>query len=107
MMTGTICQASRSSTSALPSLPVIEALYANLPTGERTAALACTGDYVQRRGWLTEFATLTDLSGIIPRYEPSGRQWAMRCAADASDQSVTMLYLDELMVTAGAWALTP
>ena len=91
----------------LPSLSVIEALYATLPLAQRTAALTCTGDYVESRGWLTEFSTLTNLGGIEARYEPSGRQWAVRCAADAKDQSVTMLYLDELIVTAGAWALKP
>ena len=91
----------------LPSLPVIEALYSGLTLGQRTAALTCTGDYVQSRGWLTEFSTLANLGGIESRYEPSGRQWAMRCAAEAGDKSVTMLYLDELIVTAGAWALKP
>ena len=91
----------------LPSLPVIEALYSGLTLAQRTAALTCTGDYVESRGWLTAFSTLANLGGIESRYEPSGRQWAMRCAANAGDKSVTMLYLDELLVTAGAWALKP
>ena len=89
----------------LPTLAVIESLYANLTASVRTAALSCTGDYVTGRGWLDAFSTLSDLSGIESRYEPSGRQWAMRCAAQASDVAVTGFYLDALVVSSGAWAV--
>ena len=89
----------------LPALPVIESLYANLPLDQRTAALTCTGDYVRSRGWLAAFSALTDLSGIVPRYEPSGRQWAQRCAAQAAGVSTTGFYLQNLVVVNGAWAL--
>ena len=91
----------------LPALTVIEALYATLTATERTAALTCTGDYVMRRGWLSAFTGLSDLSTIEARFEPSGRQWAMRCAAQASDEAVTAFYLDNLVVDAGVWAVAP
>ena len=90
----------------LPTLAVITAVYtSDLTADQRTAALSCTGDYVTGRGWLSVFATLTDLATISARYEPSGRQWAMRCGAEASDESVTAFYLDNLIVSSGAWAL--
>ena len=77
----------------LPTLTVIESLYGGLTATVRTAALSCTGDYVTGRGWLSSFTSLPDLSNISARYEPSGRQWAMRCAAQASDEAVTAFYL--------------
>ena len=89
----------------LPTLTVIESLYRGLTATQRTAALSCTGDYVTGRGWLDAFSTLSDLSGIESRYEPSGRQWAMRCGAQASDEAVTAFYLDSLVVDSGVWAL--
>ena len=91
----------------LPSLTVIEALYATLTATVRTAALSCTGDYVTGRGWLDAFTGLSDLSSIEARYEPSGRQWAMRCAAQAADEGVTTFYLGALVVDAGVWAVAP
>ena len=36
--------------------------------------------------------TLADLATIEPRYEPSGRQWAMRLLAAVQDLAVTELY---------------
>ena len=89
----------------MPSLPVVEAVYAGLTATERPVALSCTGDYVTGRGWLTTFTALADLATIEMRYEPSGRQWAMRCAAEASDEAVTAFYLDNLVVSSGAWAI--
>ena len=74
-------------------------------TSAQTAALSCTGDYVTGRGWLDAFSTLSDLSGIETRYEPSGRQWAMRCGAQASDEAVTGFYLGALVISSGAWAV--
>ena len=59
------------------------------------------------RGWLTAWTGLSSLSGITARYEPSGRQWAMRCAAQALGQPVGKTYMDRLQVTDGAWALKP
>ena len=91
----------------LPSLTVIEALYATLTVDQRTPALSCTGDYVMGRGWLSTFSGLPNLSTISSRYEPSGRQWAMRCAAQASDEAVTGFYLDNLVVSSGVWAVAP
>ena len=88
-----------------PTLTVIQAVYGGLTASQRTAALSCTGDYVTGRGWLDAFSTLSDLSGIETRYEPSGRQWAMRCAAQASDEAVTGFYLGALVVSSGAWAV--
>lgn len=87
----------------LPSLAVIERLYASIPR----AALACTRDYVTGRGWLDSLSTLADLATITARYEPSGRQWAMRCGAQASDKAVTDFYLDNLVVDAGVWVVAP
>ena len=89
----------------LPSLTVIQRIYSSFPRPWQTAALSCTGDYVTGRGWLDAFSTLADLSGIETRYEPSGRQWAMRCGAQASDEAVTGFYLGALVVDAGAWAV--
>ena len=98
----------------LPSLAVIELVYATLTATERTVALRSTGDYVTGRGWLESFATLADLSSIETRYEPSGRQWAMRCAANAAvgvsgchDAPVTTFYLGALVVSSGVWAVAP
>ena len=91
----------------LPSLSVIEAVYATLTATERADALSCTGDYVTGRGWLSAFTQLSDLATIEPRYEPSGRQWAMRCAAQAADEAVTTFYLGNLVVDAGVWAVAP
>ena len=91
----------------LPTLTVIEALYRGLTATVRTAALSCTGDYVTGRGWLSTFSGLPNLATISARYEPSGRQWAMRCAAQASDEAVTTFYLGALVVDAGVWAVAP
>ena len=90
----------------LPSLAVIEALYTDTLTApQRTTALSCTGDYVTGRGWLPALTTLADLATIETRYRPSGRQWAMRCAAEESGQSVSLFYTSELVVSDGAWTL--
>ena len=98
----------------LPALSVIEALYATLPADQRTAALRSTGDYVMGRGWFYNLTSLSQLASIPARYEPSGRQWAMRCAANAAigvsgckDAPVTGFYLDNLVVDAGVWAVAP
>ena len=92
----------------LPTLAVVEALYADtLTETQRSAALNCTGDYVTGRRWRPAFVALSDLSAIETRYEPSGRQWAMRCAAAAVGQSVGTFYTDNLVVSSGAWAVAP
>ena len=98
----------------LPALSVIEALYATLTADQRTAALSSTADYVMGRGWFYNLTSLSQLASIPARYEPSGRQWAMRCAANAAvgvsgchDAPVTGFYLDNLVVDAGVWAVAP
>ena len=92
----------------LPSLAVIESVYtAALTSDQRTAALTCTGDYVTKRGWLTTFTTLADLATIEARYRPSGRQWAMRCGAQASNEGVPTFYQGALVVSSGVWSVAP
>ena len=92
----------------IPSLATIQAVYtSDLTADQRTAALSCTGDYVMGRGWLSSFSGLPNLSNIPARYEPSGRQWAMRCAAQSSDEAVTAFYLDNMVVDAGVWVVAP
>ena len=89
----------------VPTLAVITGLYQGLAVTERVAALSCTGAYVEGRGWLDAWTGLASLSGITDRYEPSGRQWAMRCAAEAEGIGVGSLYMRDLVVSNGAWAL--
>ena len=98
----------------LPALAAIQQVYAALNAADRTGAIDRLGAYVVRRGWLTGLTALSDLSNIVVRYEPSGRQWAMRCAANAEADipgcergPVTQFYQDNLAVTAGAWVLAP
>ena len=98
----------------LPTLAVIQQVYAALDAADRTGAIERLSAYVVRRGWLTGLTALSGLSSIAARYEPSGRQWAMRCAANAEADlpgcergPVTQFYQDNLAVTAGAWVLAP
>ena len=48
------------------------------------------------RGWRPEVTALADLATVETRYEPSGRQWAMRLLAEAKGVTVTELYLTDL-----------
>ena len=100
--------------TGVPTLPIIQALYARLTSDQQAGALARTRDYVVGRGWVTYLPTLDGLSSIEARYAPSGRQWAMRCAANAVADlpgclrgPVTTFYQDYLVVTNGAWSLAP
>ena len=92
-----------------PPLSVVESLYAGLTMPQRNAAITCTETYVEGRGWLATSppfgGSLARLADINERYEPSGRQWAMRCLAEAVGKSVTTTYRDRLVVAGGAWAL--
>ena len=62
---------------------------------------------VDTRGWRTNVTTLSDLQGLVDRYEPSGRQWAMRFLAQVKDMAVSELYLTELRIdsTTETWAV--
>ena len=91
----------------LPTLAVIESLHAALSPALRVDHLARTRAYVVgERQWLPAFATLADLSSITTRYEPSGRQWAMRKLAETLGVGVTELYRTKLQVGANdTWEL--
>ena len=93
----------------LPTYAVIEALYQTRSMTERTDALACADAYVVGRGWISPGVhTLSQVNtGVPERYEPSSRQWIMRCMANPSNPSNSPIqfYLDNLRVDNGSWAL--
>ena len=98
----------------LPSHAVIAALYDALDTTQQAQFVANLSDYVvAERGWLDSLTALSGLQQIETRYEPSGRQWAMRCAANAAvgrpgcdNAPVTAFYQTHLRVSASdAWEL--
>lgn len=91
----------------LPTFSVVERVYTTVLTdSERAEAMTCSSDYFLRRGWLSEpWTTLIDTLNVPTRYEPSSRQWLMRCAAEATGKITNLFYLDELVVTGGAWDL--
>ena len=100
----------------VPTFSVIEQVYSAAPLDgstrdltatQRTAAVAASSDYFLERGWITSPITnIVDPATMAPeRYRPSVLQWYMRFAAQAKAQAVTSFYLDNLVVTGGAWAL--
>ena len=83
----------------LPSHAVIAALYDALTATQQAQYVANLSAYiVDERGWLDSLTTLADLQQITPRYEPSGRQWAVRTMADVLGIGVTELYQTRLQV---------
>ena len=94
----------------VPSLAVITALAADLPSAQQADLIAQLDGYAAgERGWLTSLAALADLATIEPRYEPSGRQWAMRLLAAVQDLAVTELYRTALRVDplTDTWVVAP
>ena len=93
--------------AGLPAYSVIEDLYTDVLTEtQEEVAIGCSSDYFMRRGWLSEPWTDIAVAPAVPtRYEPSSRQWMMRCAAKADEKITTLFYLRELVFTEGAWAL--
>ena len=91
----------------LPTFSVIEQVFTTVLTDpQETAAMSCSSDYFVKRGWLSAPWTDIAVPPTVPtRYEPSSRQWMMRCGAKAAGQGTTGFYRSELVVTAGAWAL--
>ena len=54
-----------------------------LPPAQQTAVLTRLDAYLaDTRGWHAGVTALADLATVAPRYEPSGRQWAMRVLAE-------------------------
>ena len=93
---------------SVPTFPVIERVYSTvLPPAQRPVMLQCVNDYLVGRGWLSApMASLVDTAVSVPdRYYPSSRQWMMRCAAQAAEVGVSAFYMDELIISGGAWAL--
>ena len=83
----------------VPSLAVITALDAALTTDQQADLLTRLDAYVAaERGWLGGVTTLVALATIEARYEPSGRQWAMRLLAEVRGISVIELYRTDLAV---------
>ena len=89
----------------LPSHAVIAALYDALDATQKPQYVMRLSDYVvAERGWLDSLTVMADLQQIEARYEPSGRQWAMRVFASVLGLSVTGLYQTHLSVSAlDAW----
>ena len=82
----------------VPSLAIIEALYAALDASQQTTLLANLSTYIAQRGWLENLTALSDLAAVETRYEPSGRQWALRMLAHVTGVTVTDLYQTKLRV---------
>ena len=83
----------------VPSLAVITTLYDALTTDEQADLITQIDAYVaDERGWLSAVTTLADLATIETRYEPSGRQWAMRLLAEVLGLGVTELCRTRLWV---------
>lgn len=94
----------------VPSQAVLTALHNNLSTPQQTDLIARLDAYVaDERGWLPAVTSLSDLATITPRYEPSGRKWAMRLLAEVRGLDVTDLYLAELRIdpATGTWVVRP
>ena len=91
----------------VPSLAVITTLYDALTTDEQADLITKIDAYVaDERGWLSAVTTLADLATIETRYEPSGRQWAMRFLAEVQEIAVTDLYRTALRVDQlNTWAI--
>ena len=69
--------------------------------------MTASGDPVPGSATTLVYPTLSDLQGLVDRYEPSGRQWAMRFLAQVKDMAVSELYLTELRIdsTTETWAV--
>ena len=94
----------------VPSLAVITTLYDALTTDEQADLITKIDAYVAaERGWLGGVTTLVALATIEARYEPSGRQWAMRLLAEVRGISVIELYRADLAVdtVTDTWVLAP
>ena len=94
----------------VPSLAVITSLYDVLPADQQTDLLTRLDAYVAaERGWLIAVTRLADLATIEARYEPSGRQWALRLLAEVLGLGVTELYRTRLRVdpATDAWIVAP
>ena len=95
----------------LPSLAVLEALYGAMTDSQQTDAQNALDTYLIQRGWLigqhTHDTIAVDYAAVVVRYQPSVIQWAMRFAAQASDEGVTTFYLDTMVVSSGVWAIAP
>ena len=91
----------------VPSLAVITTLYDALTTGAQADLITKIDAYVAgERGWLSAVTTLADVATIETRYEPSGRQWAMRFLAEVQGIAVTDLYRTALRVDPlNTWAI--
>ena len=91
----------------LPTFSVIEQVYSvTLAEYQRTVAMQCSSDYFLSRGWIAApWTIITDTLTIPSRYEPSSRQWLMRCMADAAGVPIGMFYTDNLVVAGSAWAM--
>ena len=84
----------------VPSLAVITSLPDVLTADQQTDLLTRLDTYVAaERGWLSAVTTLVDLATIEARYEPSGRQWAMRLLAEVQGVAVAELYRTALRPT--------
>ena len=93
----------------LPTFSVIEQVYSDgLTAAQRDAMLTCTSDYLLMRGWtdgpLTNLVDYIGVRRVSDRYEPSARQWMMRCGAQAAGVGAPTFYLNHLVVSGGAWA---
>ena len=94
----------------VPSLAVITSLAADLLPAQQADLITRLDGYVAgEREWLTAVTTLADLATIETRYEPSGRQWAMRLLAEVLGLEVTDLYRTRLWVdpATDAWIVAP
>ena len=64
------------------TIPVLMNLYAKFPQEDIAVIMADLRTYlVETRHWLTSFDTLDDLANISARYNPSGREEALRILA--------------------------
>ena len=94
----------------VPSLAVLTALAEALPAAQQTAFLTRLDTYVaDTRGWHAGVTALADLATIAPRYEPSGRQWAMRLLAEVQGLAEAELYRTALRVDplTDTWVVAP
>ena len=94
----------------VPSLAVITTLTDALTADQQADLLTRLNAYVAaQRGWLTAVTALADLATIAPRYEPSGRQWAMRRLAEVQGVAVAELYQTALRVDplTDTWGVAP
>ena len=91
----------------LPTLPVINGLFQAQSAEIRSETLTCANDYAVGRDWISSGVQNINLisSGVPERYEPSSRQWIMRCMADAASVPIGTFYMENLAVAGSAWAL--